>query len=143
MKQNEINIPGRVTSEGKLTMYMQELNNFLGKWKNTRVIATFRVYQPGTSAALRGYYYNYVVPTFRQALWESGDRKTQEQTERYMREISPVTRSEQVNPDTGKYFSELREIKDLDSNELIEHIEFIKQLAAEEYSICIEDPNTN
>ena len=32
--------------------------------------------------------------------------------------------------------------KDLDNSELIEHIEIIKQLAAEQFSVYIEDPNT-
>ena len=76
MRQREINITGRITSEGKLSLYMHELNAFAQEWKNTRIVATFRVYQPGTSAALRGYYYNYVVPSVRRALWEDGERKS-------------------------------------------------------------------
>lgn len=142
MKQHEIQVSGKVTNDGRLSMYMQELNDFIKKWKNANIVATFRVYVPGTSAALRGYYYNYVVPTFKRALWESGERKTDEQTEHYLREISPVMCRQTAYPDTGKYTTELRSIKELDNSELIEHIEFLKQLGAEEFSIYIEDPNT-
>ena len=142
MKPREINISGMITSNGKLAMYMQELNAFAQQWKNARVIATFRVYQPGTSAALRGYYFNYVVPTMKRALWETGERKTDEQTEVWLREMSPIMYQQEADPETGKYSTVLREIADLDNAELIEHIETIKQLAATEFCTYIDDPNT-
>lgn len=142
MKQHEIQVSGKITQEGRLAMYMQELNQFTQQWKNARVVATFRVYQPGTSAALKGYYYNYIVPTFKRAIWEAGERKTDEQTEHYLREISPVMYEQTEDPETGKYNTVLREIKDLDNSELIEHIEHLKQIGAEEFSIYIDDPKT-
>lgn len=142
MKAREINISGRITSEGKLAMYMQELNAFAQQWKNARVVAKFRVYQPGTSAALRGYYFNYVVPTMKRALWENGERKTDEQTEVWLREMSPIMYQQEAYPETGKYSTVLREIADLDNAELIEHIETIKQFAAENFNTYIDDPNT-
>lgn len=142
MKQREINISGRITSEGKLAMYMQELNAFAQQWKNTRIVATFKIYQPGSSAALRGYYFNYVVPTMKRALWETGERKTDEQTELWLREMSPIMYQQEADPQTGKYTTTLREIADLDNSELIEHIETIKQMAAENFNTYIDDPNT-
>lgn len=142
MKRREINISGRITSEGKLAIYMQELNAFAKQWKNTRIVATFKVYQPGSSAALRGYYFNCVVPTIKRALWETGERKTDEQTELWLREMSPIMYQQEADPETGKYTTTLREIADLDNSELIEHIETIKQLAATDFYIYIEDPNT-
>ena len=142
MKQHEINVAGRVDSYGRLSMYMEELNAFTKKWKDSKVVATFRIYQPGTSAALRGYYYNAVVPTMKRAFWEAGERYTDEQTDCILREYSPIMHQQTADPDTGQYNDEIREIKDLDNSELIEHIEIIKQLAAEEFSVYIEDPNT-
>lgn len=142
MKQREINISGRITSEGKLAIYMQDLNAFAQQWKNTRIVATFKVYQPGSSAALRGYYFNCVVPAMKRALWENGERKTDEQTELWLREMSPIMYQQEADPETGKYTTTLREIADLDNAELIEHIETIKQLAATDFYTYIEDPNT-
>lgn len=142
MKQREINISGRITSEGKLAMYMQELHSFTQQWKNTRIVATFRVYQPGSSAALRGYYFNCVVPTMKRALWEIGERKTDERTELWLREMSPIMYQQEADPETGKYTTTLREIADLDNSELIEHIETIRQMAAEDFNVFIDDPNT-
>ena len=142
MKQREINISGRITSEGKLAMYMQELNAFAQQWKNTRIVATFKVYQPGSSAALRGYYFNCVVRAMKRALWETGERKTDEQTELWLREMSPIMYQQEADPETGKYTTTLREMADLDNAELIEHIEIVKQFAAENFNTFIDDPNT-
>ena len=142
MKQREINISGTITSNGKIAMYMEELKAFAKQWKNTRIVATFKIYQPGSSAALRGYYYNYVVPTMKRALWETGERKTDEQTELWLREMSPIMYQQEADMETGKYTTTLREIVDLDNAELIEHIETIKQMAAEDFNTFIDDPNT-
>lgn len=139
---NEIIVSGMVNKDGKLAMYMAELNDFMIKRKNEMVIARFKTYKKGSSSALRGYYFNYVVPTMKMALWQSGDRKTDSQTEEYLRSISPVTISQEANEETGDYRTEIRRISDLDNRELIEHIEFIKQMAAEEYSVYIDDPSS-
>lgn len=122
-------------------MYMGELNAFFKQWKGARIIARFMVASRGSSEALKGYYFNYVVPTFKQAIWESGERKTEQQTERFLRELSPIMYEETPDIETGKYNARLREIRELSNAELIEHIEFLKQVASEEYYIYIADPN--
>lgn len=122
-------------------MYMGELNEFFKGWKGSRIIARFIVASPGSSEALKGYYFNYVVPTFKHAIWEAGERLTEEQTERRLREFSPIMYEQTPNIDTGKYETRLRTIAELSNAELIEHIEFLKQLASEEYYIYIADPN--
>lgn len=123
-------------------MYMGELNEFFKCWKGARVTARFTIAMRGTSEALKGYYFNYVVPTMRRAIWETGERKTEEQTELFLRQISPITRYETPNIETGEYSYNLKKIAELSNPELIEHIEFLKQLAAEEYNVYIEDPKT-
>lgn len=122
-------------------MYMGELNAFFKQWKGARIIARFMVASRGSSEALKGYYFNYVVPTFKQAIWESGERKTEQQTERFLRELSPVMYEQTPDVETGQYETRLREIRELSNAELIEHIEFLKQVASEEYYIYIADPN--
>ena len=141
MKKREITATGTINNNGGLAMYMGELNEFFKGWKGSRIIARFIVASPGSSEALKGYYFNYVVPTFKQAIWESGERKTEEQTELFLRELSPVMYAEKVNEDTGEYSHELRTVADLSNAELIEHIDFLKQLASEEYYFYIADPN--
>lgn len=140
MKPHEIVVSGKITDSGKLSIYMGELNEFTAKWKGARVIARFTVSIPGTSKNLKAYYYNYIVPTMKQAIWESGDRKTEEQAEIFIRELSPIMWEAYPDPETGKYFRRLREIKDLSDSEFVEHIDFLKQLAAENFGMYVEDP---
>lgn len=130
-----------INNNGGLQMYMGELNEFFKGWKGSRIIARFIVASPGSSEALKGYYFNYIVPTFKHAIWEAGERLTEEQTERRLREFSPIMYEQTPNIDTGKYETRLRTIAELSNAELIEHIEFLKQLASEEYYLYIADPN--
>lgn len=141
MKKREITATGTINNNGGLAMYMGELNEFFKGWKGFRIIARFIVASPGSSEALKGYYFNYVVPTFKHAIWEAGERLTEEQTERRLREFSPIMYEQTPNIDTGKYETRLRTIAELSNAELIEHIEFLKQLASEEYYLYIADPN--
>jgi hypothetical protein len=141
MKKREITATGTINNNGGLAMYMGELNEFFKGWKGSRIIARFIVASPGSSEALKGYYFNYVVPTFKHAIWEAGERLTEEQTERRLREFSPIMYEQTPNIDTGKYETRLRTIAELSNAELIEHIEFLKQLAGEEYYLYIADPN--
>lgn len=141
MKQREILQTGATNSQGGLSMYMQELNEFFKRWPNKKVIARFTIVDASTaSEPMKAYYFNYVVPKVMHALWQEGDRRTEEKTEQFLRENSPIMWRQLVNPETGKYSSELKEIKDLSNSELVEHIEIVRQLAAENFAIEIEDP---
>lgn len=142
MKQREITATGTINANGGLVMYMGELNAFFAEHKGERIIARFMVAPVGSSEALKGYYYNYVVPTVRQGLRKTGDRKTEQQTEYYLRTISPVCYEETTNIDTGEYEQRLREIRELSNAELLEHIDIVRQFAAENLSIFVDDPNT-
>lgn len=142
MKKREITATGIISNDGRLQMYMGELNQFFSQHKGNRVIARFVIASPGSSEALKGYYYNYVVPTFRSGIWEAGERLTEEQTERRLRELSPVMYEQTPDINTGKYETRLRAISDLSNAELIEHIEHLKMLAAENYNLYIDDPRT-
>lgn len=142
MKRREISSSGNIGNDGKLRMYFEELNQFFAMHKGSRVIARFSVVSSGSSEALKGYYFNYVVPTFRNAFWEAGERMTEEQTERRLRKLSPIMYSERVDEKTGEYFFELRTVAELSNAELIEHIDTLKQFAAEDLSVFIDDPRT-
>lgn len=141
MKKREMTATGIIDNNGGLQMYMGELNQFFSMHKGSRIIARFIVASPGSSEALKGYYFNCVVPTFRSGIWEAGERLTEEQTERRLRELSPVMYEQTPDINTGKYETRLRTIAELSNAELIEHIEFLKQLASEEYCLYIADPN--
>ena len=77
MRKREITATGTINNNGGLAMYMGEFNEFFKGWKGSRIIARFIVASPGSSEALKGYYFNYVVPTFRHAIWEAGTNGTE------------------------------------------------------------------
>lgn len=131
-----------INNNGGLQMYFGELNQFFAMHKGSRIIARFTVASPGSSEALKGYYFNYVVPTFRSGIWEAGERLTEEQTEHRLRELSPVMYEQIPNIETGGYETRLRKIPELSNAELIEHIEHLKQIAAENYNLYIDDPRS-
>ena len=142
MRQKEIIVFGTITSDGRLAMYMAQLSEFLRNNKNNRVIATFRAYKPGTSQALSGYYYNYIIPTIKRALHDIGERRTDKEVDLWIREMSPIMHRQIINEETGEYADEIRGISDLDNAEFIELIETIKQFAATELAVFIDDPKT-
>lgn len=131
-----------INNNGGLQIYMGELNQFFAMHKGSRIIARFIVASPGSSEALKGYYFNYVVPTFRTGIWVAGERLTEEQTEHRLRELSPVMYEQTPDINTGKYETRLRKIPELSNAELIEHIEHLKQIAAENYNLYIDDPRS-
>lgn len=142
MKKRKITITGTIDNNGDLRMYMDELKQFFRMHKGCRVIAKFMVESLGSSEALKGYYYNCVVPSFQEGMWDAGERLTEEDAEIKMRELSPIMLEQEINEETGKYTTRLREISELSNAELVEYIDHLKQIAAEEYSIYIEDPQS-
>lgn len=133
-----IRVTGKINEKGKLQIYMGELNDFCNKNREKRVLATFTIMGESASQSLKGYYFSYVVPTIRQAMWENGDRRTLEDTDLYLRTISPICRKEQMVGEKWEY--ELKTIHELTNKELIEHINTIKQFGAENFYVYINDP---
>ena len=142
MKKRKISATGTIDNNGNLRMYMDELKQFFKMHKGCRVIAKFMVESQGSSEALKGYYYNCVVPSFQEGMWDAGERLAEEDAEIKMRELSPIMLEQEFNEETGKYTTRLREISELSNAELVEYIDHLKQIAAEEYSIYIEDPQS-
>ena len=142
MKKRKITVTGTIDNNGNLRMYMDDLKQFFRMHKGCRVIAKFIVESQGSSEALKGYYYNCVVPSFQEGMWDAGERLTEEDAEIKMRELSPIMLEQEINEETGKYTTRLREISELSNAELVEYIDHLKQIAAEEYSIYIEDPQS-
>ena len=140
MKRREIEATGMIDGDGRLKMFMGELNEFFKSHKGKRVIARFTVVTKGTSEALLGYYFKYIVPTMKAAFLSSGETLTEEQTEHRLREISPIMRESHVDIESGNFTSRIKKVTELSNAELIDHIDFLKQFAAEELNTYIEDP---
>ena len=140
MKSRTLATTGQISPRGKLMLNPDELKQWCSQWENAQVIVTFEVVLPEASAALKAYYFKVVVPTMRQAFAEFGDRYTEEQTDLRLRQMSPVCQAKKTDWSNGKRITYTKQFADLNNSEAVEYIEFVKQLAAEEFQTYIEDP---
>lgn len=140
MKHREYSVTGAVSKTGTLMIAsMAQMNDFFSQWKGAKVVGSFQVYESGSSEAIKGLYYNKFVPDFRKARWDNGERATKAETEKWMRELCPVCMEESVDEKTGKYTARLREINELSNQEMVWLLEHLKQIAAEEFCLFIDD----
>lgn len=117
----------------------QDLNDFLRKHPGKRVIVKVSVYDRRSVSNIRGYYLKVVVPSFRSAMYEQGNRLTYKTVEKRLREMSTICWKEKINYETGEITEELKPLQELDATEWIDFIDELKQIAAEDYHVYIED----
>lgn len=94
----------------------------------------FETAEPGTSDALLGYYYNYVVPCIVDALREQGTRMTDERVDRWLMEEYPGGRTVET--------AQLVFARQLNQRQMLDFLDWLKQYAAENLYVYIEDPKT-
>lgn len=135
MNPAKISESGVIGTDGKLRLPMDRINAFCSANKGRRVVVRFEAAAPGSSAALLGYYYNYVVPSIVSALREQGTRKSDDATDRFLIEQYPGD----FGLEPGVYVSVARQ---LDQRQMLDFLEWLKQYAAENLYVYIEDPKT-
>lgn len=133
MKADKISESGIVGTDGRLRMPMDRLNAFFAEHKGERVVVRFEAAAPGSTAAQLAYYFNYIIPTIQTALWETGERKTERQTDVWLRSQCAVCTSG---------WGDLMEAGQMSKTDFSEFLEWLKQFAAENLSVYIEDPRT-
>lgn len=134
MKADKISESGIVGQDGRLRMPMDRLNAFFADHKGERVVVRFEVAAPGSSKAQQAYYYQYVLPTIVDALREQGTRMTDERTDRWLMEEYPAGRTTEMQT--------IVFARQLSQNQMSDFLEWLKQYAAENLSVYIEDPRT-
>lgn len=133
MKQTKISESGLIGADGKLRMPMDRVNAFFKAHKGERVVVRFESAERGSSELQLAYYYNYIVPTIQAALYETGERKTERQTDVWLREQCAVCTSG---------WGDLMEARQMSKTDFSEFLEWVKQFAAENLFVYIEDPKT-
>lgn len=127
------------TDERGVLRVTQDLNDFLRKHPSKRVIVKVSVYDRRSTQAIMGYYLKVIVPSFRDAMYEQGQRMTYKTVEEWLRNNSVTCTEPTINYDTGEISEGTKELKDLTAEEWIEYIEELKQTGAEDFGIYIED----
>ena len=134
MKPNVIAESGVIDVNGQFRLPMDRLNAFFAANKGKRVMVRFETVEPGTSAALLGYYYNYIVPCIVDALREQGTRMTDERVDRWLMEEYPGGRTAET--------AQLVFARQLNQRQMLDFLDWLKQYAAENLFVYIEDPKT-
>ena len=135
MKTDKISESGIIGNDGKLRMPMDRLNAFFSQHKGQRVVLRFEISVPGSTAAQQSYYYQYVLPTITQAFLETGQRMTDDYTDRYLVQEYP----QDIRKENGEIVLYARE---LNQTQMWDFLEWLKQFAAENLHVYIEDPRT-
>lgn len=133
MKADKISESGMITADGLLRMPMDRLKAFFADHKNQRVVVRFEAAAPGSSELQLAYYFNYIVPTIQTALWETGERKTEKQVDLWLRQQCGSCYND---------YGGLLEARQISKTDFSEFLEWLKQFAAENLYVYIEDPRT-
>ena len=133
MKTDKISESGIISENGLLRMPMDRLKAFFAEHKGERVVVRFEAAAPGSTALQLAYYYNYIVPTIQTALLETGERKTERQTDVWLRQQC-------VHCTSG--LGDLMEARQMSKTDFSLFLEWLKQFAAENLYVYIEDPKT-
>ena len=133
MKADKISESGIITDNGQLRLPMDRLNAFLAANKGKRVVVRFEAAEPGSSELQLAYYFNYIVPTIQTALWENGDRRTEKQVDLWLRQQCASCYND---------YGGLLEARQISKPDFSDFIEWLKQFAAENLYVYIEDPKT-
>ena len=138
MKKQEISESGFIGTDGRLRLPMDRVNAFCAANKGKRVVVRFYADVPGSSKLQQSYYYNYIVPTIVAALYEQGTRKSEKAVDKWLVQEYPGEKDErQLGIGT-----ECTEARELDQIQMSDFLEWLKQYAAENLDVYIEDPRT-
>ena len=133
MKSDKISESGIITNNGQLRLPMDRLNAFFAANKGKRVVVRFEAAEPGSTELQLAYYFNYIVPTIQTALWENGDRRTEKQVDLWLRQQCASCYND---------YGGLLEARQISKPDFSDFIEWLKQFAAENLYVYIEDPRT-
>ena len=129
----KISESGLIGTDGKLRLPMDRVNAFCAANKGKRVIVRFEAADPNSSELQLAYYFNYIVPTIQTALWEIGERKTEKQVDLWLRQQCGSCYND---------YGALLEARQISKTDFSEFLEWLKQFAAENLFVYIEDPKT-
>lgn len=136
--QTKISESGIIGADGKLRIPMDRLTPFLSANKGKRVIVRFEAAEHGSSELQRAYYYNYVIPCIVQALHEQGTRMSETFVDKWLVREYPGEKDErQIG--IGTYVTEARHFS---KEQMSDFLDWLKQYAAENFFVYIEDPKT-
>lgn len=135
MKSDKISESGIIGNDGRMRMPMDRVNAFFADHKGERIIVQFEAVAPKSTSAQQAYYYNYIVPTIQQAFKEKGIRKREDATDRFLISQYPGD----LHTESGDWITTGCQ---LTKTQMFDYLEWLKEYAAENLSVFIDDPRT-
>lgn len=126
MKSSLLTEAGRIDTGGKLLIPMERIEEFCREHPGERVLFRLEALGKVPSRALRGYYFGYILPCIRQGYARLGELYTKDQLHRLLWDSYPGERPDGMHEATQAQVSE--------------YIEWLKQFAAENLGVYIDDP---
>ena len=145
---DKISEAGIINDKGQLRLPMERLNAFFAANKGKRIIVRFEAAEIGSTEAQLAYYFKYIVPTVQAALWEIGERMNEKKVDEWLRQQCPSIFETFIPPTKEQakqgYLgcTETKGIRDLSVSEMSDYLDWLKQFAAENLFIYIEDAKT-
>jgi hypothetical protein len=128
MKGTLITEAGRIDADGRIWLPMDRIGQFCKEHPGDGVIVKIEVLERHSSSAMIRYYYGYVLPTCRVAFAKLGKLETEKQIDRELWNYYPGEH------DPGQ------ELREAPQSHVIGFLEWLKQFAAENLEVYIEDP---
>lgn len=138
MKADKISESGIITDNGQLRLPMDRLNAFFAANKGKRVVVRFEAAESGSSKLQLAYYYNYIVPTVSAALYDQGTRMCERSVDEWLVGQYPGEKDERL---LG-FGDDVKEARQMNIRQMFDFLDWLKQFAAENLYVYIEDPRT-
>lgn len=138
MKADKISESGIITDNGQLRLPMDRLNAFFAANKGKRVVVRFEAAESGSSKLQLAYYYNYIVPTISAALYDQGTRMCERDVDEWLVGQYPGEKDERI---LG-FGDDVKEARNMNIRQMFDFLDWLKQFAAENLYVYIEDPRT-
>lgn len=135
MNKHEIRESGVIDINGQLRLPMDRLNAFFAANKGKRVVVSFEAAEHGSTAAQHAYYYKYVLPTIVDAYRTQGTRMSTHEVDKQLLWLYPgdFLTIDHIVPTRAEQ---------LDVTQMTEFLDWLKQFAAENLNVYIEDPRS-
>lgn len=123
-----------ITPDGLLRMPMDRLKAFFAEHKGERVVVVFKAAGKEQSKLQTAYYYNYVLPCIVDGMRETGVYISESKADKWLIEQYP---GDLLNDGKQPVFG-----RELNQTQMSDFLDWLKQFAAENLYIYIEDPRT-
>ena len=131
----KISESGIVDRAGQMRFPMDRLTEFAKAHIGQRLLITIEADMPGSTAMQHAYYYKYILPCVVEARKKQGTRMTEKGADNWLLEQYPA------DVDYTMVCGNM-EARRLTCKDMSDFLDWLKQYAAENLSIYIEDPQT-